>query len=300
MTAARGRPPSLPMFDRVISFIKNLPGADGPRLLRMEDDPRVAAAALMFHVINADGVLQTAEQEKLRSTLAEHYSVSGNELESLIEAGEQAERESIDLYAFTRILKQHLAPGIESTKLHVRARAGVAAYRIRVATDGLARELSGMIIAGDWRVKFFPWTIDPGKDLAGWRRLAEGRDAVEVRVPRIEFPFGMGGPRDLKLSDELNRLGPAGNHFGLIGRTSLDLPRGRWRFRTQSDDGVRVLVNGQPLIENWTWHVPAIDEKVFEQTAAGPTEIVVEYFEIDGLATLRLEIEPADAKDKPQ
>lgn len=96
------------MFDRVISFIKNLPGTDGPRALTPEEDPRVAAAALMFHVVNADGVLQPAEQAKLRSTLAEHYSVSGNELESLIEAGEQAEQESIDLYAFTRILKQHL------------------------------------------------------------------------------------------------------------------------------------------------------------------------------------------------
>ena len=75
----------------------------------------------------------------------------------------------------------------------------------------------------------------------------------------------MGGPRDLKLSEAINRNGPGGDHFGLIAQTSLKLPKGRWRFRTNSDDGVRVLVNGRPVIENWTWHVPTTNDGVFEQ-----------------------------------
>ena len=36
---------------------------------------------------------------------------------------------------------------------------------------------------------------------------------------------------------------------GVIARTDLQLPKGRWRFRTLSDDGVRVLVDGKPVIE---------------------------------------------------
>ncbi len=200
----------------------------------------------------------------------------------------------------TAIEAESAAAGLPARKLHVRARTGVAAYQVAVSTDGFAREVSGTIIATEWHVRFFPWTIDPRQDLAGWRQLAEGREAVEVKVPQINFPFGMGGPRELKLSEDLNRSGPSGNHFGLIGRAKLDLPQGRWRFRTQSDDGVRVLVNGQPLIENWTWHVPTTDEKIFEHTSSGPAEIVIEYFEIDGLATLRLEIEPATREAKPR
>ena len=55
-----------------------------------------------------------------------------------------------------------------------------------------------------------------------------------------------------------------------------------------------MLVDGKPVIENWTWHVPTKDEGVFEQTAERAVPITVEYFEIDGLATLQLDILKAD------
>lgn len=180
----------------------------------------------------------------------------------------------------------------DAKKLIIRARSGVASYRVRLVADGFEKEVSGMIIATEWRVKFFPWKVDPREDLAAWRKLADGSEAQAVVVPKIDFPFGMGGPRDLKLSDAINHSGPEGNHFGLIAQTSLKLPKGRWRFRTNSDDGVRVLVNGRPVIENWTWHVPTNNDGVFEQATDDAANIVVEYFEIDGFATLRLEIEP--------
>ena len=62
----------------------------------------------MFHVVNADGVLQESEKAKLRSVLSEAYSVTGVALDALVAAGEEADREAIDLYAFTRVLKRHL------------------------------------------------------------------------------------------------------------------------------------------------------------------------------------------------
>jgi uncharacterized tellurite resistance protein B-like protein len=89
------------MLDNLISFVKRLPGGQGGR-------PRDSADDLMFHVVNADGVLQQREKTKLRSVLAEAYSVSGVELDALVTAGEEADREAIDLYAFTRVLKRHL------------------------------------------------------------------------------------------------------------------------------------------------------------------------------------------------
>ena len=96
------------MLDRLISFLKSLPDAGNDRRGPSPDDPRVAAAALMFHVVNADGVLQENEKAKLRSVLAEAYSLKGIDLDRLLEAGEEADREAIDLYAFTRVLKRHL------------------------------------------------------------------------------------------------------------------------------------------------------------------------------------------------
>jgi len=179
------------------------------------------------------------------------------------------------------------APG----RVRLRAASGITPYRARIAAGAFQREVAGTIVAADWTVKFFPWQVDPREDLVAWRKLAEGADAAEVTTTALDFPFGSGGPRNLKLAEKLTRPGPGAEHFGLIAHTDLQLPKGRWRFRTLSDDGVRVLVDGQPVIENWTWHGPTNDEGVFVQAAAAVVQVVVEYFEIDGYATLRLEIE---------
>ena len=94
------------MFERVLSFLRDLstdPGAPAGT-----DDPRVAASALLYHVMDADGVRQDVEWEKFKAVLAESYSISGDELEALVAAGERADNESIDLHAFTSVLKRHL------------------------------------------------------------------------------------------------------------------------------------------------------------------------------------------------
>ena len=96
------------MLDRLISFLKSLPDTGADKRAPSADDPRVAAAALMFHVVNADGVLEDSEKAQLRQTLSRAYSLTGGALDALVEAGEAAEREAIDLYAFTRVLRREL------------------------------------------------------------------------------------------------------------------------------------------------------------------------------------------------
>jgi hypothetical protein len=54
-----------------------------------------------------------------------------------------------------------------------------------------------------------------------------------------------------------------------------------------------VKANGKAIIDNWTWHVPTRDEGVLKVDQEKEVEIVVEYFEIDGYATLEFEIAPA-------
>lgn len=95
------------MIERLLSFLKELPGAHSGALVS-KDDPKVAAAALMIHVIDADGVRQASEVARLKQMLSEHYGVKGEMLEALFRAGEQADQEAIDLYAFTSVLKRHL------------------------------------------------------------------------------------------------------------------------------------------------------------------------------------------------
>lgn len=94
------------MFERMISFLKDLPSAGARQA--SADDPRVAAAALMYHVMDADGDRQDVEWERVKQLLAKSYGVSGGELDRLVKAGEQADNEAVDLYAFTSVLKRSL------------------------------------------------------------------------------------------------------------------------------------------------------------------------------------------------
>lgn len=95
------------MLERVLSFLRELP-TGGSSLGARDDDPRVAAAALMYHVMNADGVRHDAEWERIKELLAQAYEVTGAELDRLVAAGEAADQEAVDLYTFTSVLKRHL------------------------------------------------------------------------------------------------------------------------------------------------------------------------------------------------
>jgi uncharacterized tellurite resistance protein B-like protein len=96
------------MLDRLIDFLgrfETRPDATG-NLTR--NDPRVAAAALMYHVMDADGVRQDVEMERLGKLLAEAYSLDPDELRRISAAGQDADRDAVDLYSFTSVLNRHL------------------------------------------------------------------------------------------------------------------------------------------------------------------------------------------------
>ncbi|MEX0954558.1 MAG: TerB family tellurite resistance protein [Rhizobiaceae bacterium] len=96
------------MLDRFLDFLNQLPGAGkgdgGPD----GDDPRIAAAALLTHIMDADGVRTAGERDMLKRLLSENYGLDGTELVRVIAAGEEADRDAVDLYAFTSVLDRHL------------------------------------------------------------------------------------------------------------------------------------------------------------------------------------------------
>lgn len=99
------------MIDRLVTFLRALPRGTRGGMTDSKDDPRVAAAALMIHVMDADGERKAGEKERLLKALSEGYDVEGAELQKVFAAGEKADREAIDLYAFTSVLKRHLDEG---------------------------------------------------------------------------------------------------------------------------------------------------------------------------------------------
>lgn len=94
------------MIERLIRFLRDLPGDERPRASR--DDPRLCAAALMVHVMDADGVRHDEEMTQLEAALGESWGISGAELRELVASAEDADREAVDLYSFTSVLKRHL------------------------------------------------------------------------------------------------------------------------------------------------------------------------------------------------
>jgi hypothetical protein len=54
---------------------------------------------------------------------------------------------------------------------------------------------------------------------------------------------------------------------------------------------VRVRVQGNLVIDNWTWHGPTEDAGDFSVTASQMIQVEVEHFELDGYAVLSVDLE---------
>lgn len=173
---------------------------------------------------------------------------------------------------------------------------GAQAYELVVSAGDFEKRIGGTLLATTWDATFFKWTeqLDPREDLAGWRKLAHAAAAVSAEATQLKFKYGWGGPSEQKLSEPLTQAALGGDHFGMIATTELPLLAGKWNFTTTSDDGVCVTVDGEPVIENWTWHGPTRDTGTLDLPADKTVEIIVEHFEIDGYAVLELEISRAE------
>ena len=96
------------MFDRILKFLNDLPGNADNEGKPDINDPRVASAALMVHVMDADGIRRDEEFDRLRQMLGETYGLDAEGVDELLQAGEAADKDAVDLYAFTSVITRHL------------------------------------------------------------------------------------------------------------------------------------------------------------------------------------------------
>ena len=183
------------------------------------------------------------------------------------------------------------------------AEPGVRPYTLKVQAEGKPlAEFKGTLVAANWQATFFKWptNADPRTNLNAYRKLAEGPTAVAAQLDELSLRYGMRGPSELGISDKVTAAKLGRDHFGMIARARLPLTKGTWELGTLSDDGVRVAVDGKPIIENWAWHGPTRDSGKLELEADKTVDIVVEHFQIDGYAVLEFSIarqsEPAPEK----
>jgi uncharacterized tellurite resistance protein B-like protein len=77
-----------------------------PAIVFDEDDRRVAAAGLLVHAMNADGVRSPSELARVETLLAERFSLDRDEVQALIKAADRRNREAMDFNAFTGIVRR--------------------------------------------------------------------------------------------------------------------------------------------------------------------------------------------------
>ncbi|MES0812705.1 TerB family tellurite resistance protein [Roseibium sp. SCPC15] len=94
------------MLNALKSFVREITFGDSGKKTFAEDDKRLAAAALLFHLIDIDGIIEDSESEKLRQILKKHYELTDQETTELISAAKQRDEEAVDLYGFTSVLKR--------------------------------------------------------------------------------------------------------------------------------------------------------------------------------------------------
>ena len=169
---------------------------------------------------------------------------------------------------------------------------GVLPYEVVARIDGKPHRATGLLVAPRWRVRFFPWTTDPRESMDAWRAAADGPDAVTVELPDLALPFGGGGPGDLIEDERLARIGT--ERFGAVAETDLAFPPGTCTLRTVSDDGIRLWIDGELAIDDWTHHASTTHETVLTVAEHRPVALRIEYFELAGGAHLSCEIVPAD------
>ncbi|MBN9582035.1 MAG: TerB family tellurite resistance protein [Afipia sp.] len=93
------------MLDRLRNFIADVvsPSGSGARAFA-DDDYRLAATALLIHLISLDGEPSEAERRKLHALLEYRFDLDAGTADRLIRDATLVEGEAVDLYHFTSVI----------------------------------------------------------------------------------------------------------------------------------------------------------------------------------------------------
>jgi len=116
---------------------------------------------------------------------------------------------------------------------------------------------------------------------------ATGATPVLTRVETVNFDWGNGSPG----------TGVNAEQFSARWVSSQTAPStGTYLFQTNSDDGVRLYVNGTLVIDNWNDHAATLNTSTAVVLNAGdPLNVRLEYYENTGGAVMQLTWRPPGA-----
>lgn len=96
------------MLDGLRQFIADVVSPNAQGRAFDDSDYRLAATALLIHVISLDGEPTQAERRKLHSLIESHFKLDRGTADRLIASATQVEGEAVDLYHFTSVIMRSL------------------------------------------------------------------------------------------------------------------------------------------------------------------------------------------------
>jgi hypothetical protein len=100
--------------------------------------------------------------------------------------------------------------------------------------------------------------------------------------PQVSFNWGSAAPHASLTND---------NEYGVrwVGEVLIDRA-GAWNFYTVSNDGVRLFIDGQPVIDNWSQH-RATEDRAGVSLSQGWHRVELRYFQQGGTSEISLSFE---------
>jgi uncharacterized tellurite resistance protein B-like protein len=129
-----------PMFATLRRLFSDLAARD-PATVFAEDDPRLAVAALMSHVVGADGEARPAERLRMLEELGRRYGLDEDVARDLAAAARDAELEAATVQRFTAGLQR-------TTTIEERREIVASLWKIACAEGGV-REFEENVV---WRI----------------------------------------------------------------------------------------------------------------------------------------------------
>lgn len=139
----------------------------------------------------------------------------------------------------------------------------------------------------DWSVKWFQWgeTNDPRTKYEEFQKLLrDGKPLKLEKTTRLNYIWSGSIDKDLPC-----------DYFATAAEGTFEVAPGDYTLNVTTDDGARVWIDGKLVIKDaWKYQGPTL--YTAQLKLGGKHQIRVEHFEIDGFATLQLDLQPGRNK----